>query len=138
MIELVLSLLSVLSTAPDAKCSSTIFGYKGDKWSGGNALYLARPVNSSDIGIAHRRYPLGSRVLVYLPRTNRHVVATVIDRGPYGAIAPDGTWFVKAGKNRYKPGRFRGCADLTPKLARLLQHKGRERIHIWRLHKRRR
>jgi hypothetical protein len=108
-------------------CSSTIFGQPGDKWAGGNALYLRRPVNRHDEGIAHRTLPIGSRVLVRNIRTGKASTATVIDRGPYGAIHR-GKWVLK--KRAHHKGRWRGCADLTPRTARLIEHNGREQVAV--------
>jgi len=145
MIHLVLIVFS-LSRPPDMRCQSTIFGL-GTKWDGGDALYLKRPINSSDIGIAHRTWPLGSWVLVENERTKRTAIARVIDRGPYGATH-DGSWFVPSkekrnprrlrerrlqGKRPLDRGRFRGCADLTPRLAKILGHDGRDPVSLWRM-----
>lgn len=127
-------------------CISTIFGMRGDKWAGGNALYLGRPVKPSvDVGIAHRTLPVGSLVVLNNPKKDTWVVAQVIDRGPYGALlgdneAPspgqyckerkDGSiWCVK--KKKSQAGKWRGCVDTTPKAAELLKHNGYQRIRYW-------
>lgn len=122
-------LLFALSSEPES-CMATKFGYPGDKHAGGNALYLKRPVNSRDVGIAHRTLPLGSWVLV--SHGDRAILAQVIDRGPYGAMHR-GKWRVK--KRRSQPGRWRGCADLTSRAAELLEHDGWGRVKIWRVSK---
>lgn len=132
---------------PPTECVSTIFGTKGDKWAGGGALYLGRPVDPQrDIGIAHRTLPVGSLVVLQNPlKPDKWVVATVVDRGPYGALlAPDEepaesqtcrtrrdgkVWCVK--KKRERPGKWRGCVDTTPKAAKLLEHNGFQRIRLW-------
>jgi hypothetical protein len=132
MSELVLILrvaVALIFGSPEV-CVSTIFGYPGDQWAGGNALLLKRPVNSRDLGIAHRTLPLGSEVLVYSQRTHRVSWAVVIDRGPYGAMY-DGRWRLK--KRRSDPGVWRGCADLTPRVARRLGHDGWDRIAVYQL-----
>ncbi len=108
-------------------CSSTIFGQPGDKWAGGDALHLGRPVGKNDEGIAHRTLPIGSRVMVRNLRTQQTTITTVIDRGPYGAIH-DGKWLVK--KRPHHPGKWRGCADLTPATASTIGHNGRERVSL--------
>lgn len=128
------------------KCISTIFGMKRDKWAGGNALYLGRPIKPKvDVGIAHRTLPVGSLVLLQNPKKKfRWVVAQVLDRGPYGAYLREGeepaegqtceekkmgTWCVKLRKSA--PGEWRGCVDTTPKAAKLLGHNGYQRIKYW-------
>lgn len=129
------------------QCSSTIFGMRGDKWAGGDALYLGRPVDPrKDVGIAHRTLPVGSKVVLQNPeKPELWVVAIVLDRGPYGANlrhdeAPDegqncmvrasGTvWCVK--KKASDPGTWRGCVDTTPEAARRLQHRGKQPIRYW-------
>jgi hypothetical protein len=65
-------------------------------------------------------------VLILNPRTRRIVMATVIDRGPYGAVMPDGTWGLK--RTSKDPGRYRGCIDLTPAASRMLGHNGFELV----------
>jgi hypothetical protein len=115
---------------PYQKCNSTIFGYRGDRWAGGKALYLKRKVDpKKDIGIAHRRLPLGSWVYVKHLRTRKRVRAQVIDRGPYGAMH-NGKWLIK--RRRSDPGKWRGCADLTPLAAKMIGHDGWDRVAIYR------
>lgn len=106
-------------------CNATIFGYKGDEHAGGSALFLKRPVNNKDVGIAHRTLPLGSKVVVQNLRTKSISIATVVDRGPYGAVYED-TWVLKLKKA--DPGQWRGCVDLTPALARGIHHSGYEKV----------
>lgn len=127
LLSLILALLGGNLNAKSEICSSTIFGQPGDKWAGGDALYLRRPVNRHDEGIAHRTLPLGSRVVVRNLRTQQSAIATVIDRGPYGAVHK-GKWVLK--KRSRHPGKWRGCADLTPATAQAIGHNGRERVEV--------
>lgn len=107
-------------------CLSTQFGHAGDGYGGRSPTILYdRPVSKKDIGIAHRRWPIGSKVLVVNVRTGLEAEAVVLDRGPYGKVDDDGKWFNgRKKKNREREGEYRGCADLTPRLARLIGHKG--------------
>ncbi len=123
-------MITILLLATTLACNATIFGYPGDKWAGGDALALKRPVNPTDMGIAHRTWPLGTTVMVYNPRTKLFAVGTVIDRGPYGAMHK-GKWVLK--RKRRDPGKWRGCVDLTPALAKAVQHNGYEKVRVWRL-----
>lgn len=108
-------------------CAATIFGYPGDGHGGRTpTLLTGEPVKATDVGIAHRRWPVGALVVVQSIRTGRAAIAVVIDRGPYGKISPDGQWF-NARKHRKRPGRFRGCVDMTPKLGSLIGFKKRGR-----------
>ena len=134
-------LLVAALMAPPERCSSTQFGYDGDVYAGGRAKHLGRPVDPQhDIGIAHRTLPLGSLVLLHVPDKETWVVAVVIDRGPYGRIAKDGSWYngasdwKRCGRNEKcypKGSRWNGCADLTPRAGRLLKHDGWERIELY-------
>jgi hypothetical protein len=130
MFDAILIVLTLLSK-PDETCNATRFGYPGDKWAGGAAVYLKRPVAGHDVGVAHRSLPLGSRVLVHNLESGRFAVGLVIDRGPYGAIDEDGEWALKLKKS--DPGKWRGCLDLTPSLADKLEHDGYGRVRVWAL-----
>ncbi len=115
-------------------CLSTVFGYSGDKHGGRTPTVLTgKPVRWYDIGIAHRTWPMGSRVKITNIRTNISVFGVVLDRGPYGKKDPKGVWFNsrQPKENRSKFGVFQGCADLTPTLAFLIGHnQGREKIRV--------
>lgn len=111
-------------------CLSTQFGHKGDGYGGRTPTVLYnRPVSSADVGIAHRSLPMGARVLVTNLRTGKSVVATVIDRGPWGKVDEKGNWF-NGRKQRKRKGRYRGCADLTPRLVQLLGHNKKELVKL--------
>jgi hypothetical protein len=121
-------------------CNSTIFGTPEDYATGSAgtvARYLRRPVDEvNDIGIAHRTLPLGSLVYITVPKLKTQAIAVVIDRGPYGRRAKDGSWYNGAAEwragRKYSPGsRWNGCADLSPELARILQHDGWEKVKLW-------
>ena len=63
------------------------FGHPGDGYGGRTpTIYYQRPVSKNDIGIAHRRFPIGSLVKVTNVRTGKSAKARVIDRGPYGKL----------------------------------------------------
>lgn len=111
-------------------CLATQFGHPGDGHGGRTPTILTKkPVTPSDIGIAHRTWPIGSVVLVANIRTNKSVLAVVIDRGPYGKLDAQGRWF-NARKERSREGAYRGCADLTPRLAKLIGHNRKERVRL--------
>lgn len=110
-------------------CFASTFGAPNDRQSGGDARCVHRPVRSSDVGVAHRTLPCGSRLFVMNPRTRKLIYAIVIDRGPYGATLPNGTWTLK--RYRRDPGKYRGCIDLTPGAARALGHNGFEPVDYW-------
>lgn len=130
MLAAAISVLVALGFQPMEKCNSTIFGYPGDKWAGGDALYYKRPIQPGDIGIAHRRLPVGSIIAVEHLDTGKWAIGRVVDRGPYGAIH-EGEWVLK--RRRSEPGKWRGCADLTPDMAMLIGHDGFDRVRVWRL-----
>lgn len=107
-------------------CWSSVFGFPGDRMSGGNARCIGRRIREGELGVAHRTLPCGSRVALYHPGTGRVVVAPVVDRGPYGATLEDGTWALK--RTREEPGRWRGALDLSRATADALGHNGFEKI----------
>jgi hypothetical protein len=51
-----------------------------------------------------------------------------MDRGPYGALLPNGKWGIKS--RRKDPGRWRGIIDLSPAMAKAIQLNGKERVRI--------
>lgn len=158
MIRILVELLSVLTGDPTQHfedrfgkaryCQkATIFGTHGDKWAGGDALYLGRPIRpEKDLGIAHRTLPVGSKVILQnAEHPEKWVVVTVVDRGPYGAVLREGekplasqrcmarrdgrVWCVK--KKKEQPGKWRGCVDTTPLAAKLIGHKGIQKVKYW-------
>jgi len=44
-----IAVLFAFFLGPPETCNSTFFGTPGDKWAGGDALYLKRPVNDRDV-----------------------------------------------------------------------------------------
>jgi hypothetical protein len=145
MLRILLEFLLTLSNGHAETCISTSFAHEGDKHAGGPSPFLGRRVRPDDHGIAHRFAPGLSWTVVYSPRTKLATAAPVIDRGPYGAnlrpheVAPPGSkvvtrkdgrrWYVK--KRGRWPGKWRGCADLTPPVAAAIQHRGFERVRIY-------
>lgn len=127
--EKILTLLRLLAGDPEV-CTATEFGAPGDRWAGGHALLLKRPVEPDDMGVAHRTLPLGSAVVVQSVATSKLAIGRVIDRGPYGAMV-DGQWAIKL--RRTDPGTWRACLDLTPRMARAIGHNGFARVRVWSL-----
>lgn len=122
-----LAALWLAQGAVSETCLSTTFGGVDDRYAGGRALYLGRHVTERDIGIAHRTLPGGSRVLVR--KGWRFVVASVIDRGPYGCVDARGRWGVCRRPDKRRP--YRGCADLTRRTASILGHDGRDVVTLY-------
>lgn len=123
-------------------CFSTQFGHLGDGYGGRTPTkHTKKPVTAADVGIAHRSWPMGARVRVTNLRTGLSHVGVVLDRGPYGKLTADGAWFNGSPgarrKGETRVGRWRGCADLTPTLAKLIRHNGRDRVRITLLGRRR-
>lgn len=91
-------------------------------------------MRSGDYGIAHRTWPMGTRVVVCNERTGLCGFGRVLDRGPYGARGSDGVWFIKSpGGEWSRPGRYLGCADLTPDLAGVIEHDGRDPVILYKI-----
>ncbi|MCP4448260.1 MAG: hypothetical protein GY811_23415 [Myxococcales bacterium] len=114
-------------------CWSTIFGQPGDGYGGRTPTVLyGRSVSPADMGIAHRTWPMGSRIRITNLRTKKSATGVVLDRGPYGKLDASGDWF-NSRRERSRVGKFRGCADLTPALAEAIGHDGKDKVKIERL-----
>lgn len=107
---------------------ATRFGDPGDLLTGAHLSCTHQRLQPGQLVCAHRTLPCGSVVMLQNPRTNRVAVCEVLDRGPFGAILPDGHWGVKIHAN--EPGKWRGLIDLAPSVATALDHNGRENIQI--------
>ena len=133
MIQLI---IAALLWAQPVICDSTIFGFPGDGYGGRTPTVLTgKPVTSADVGIAHRTWKMGTLIKVQNIRTGKVATGVVLDRGPYGMIDSGGWFNSRKERDRAKrAGRkaYRGCADLTPALAKLIGHDGRDKIRIWR------
>jgi hypothetical protein len=117
-------------------CSATVFGYPGDKHGGRTpTLLYKRPVAPGDMGIAHRTWPIGARIKITNLKNKKSARGVVLDRGPYGKIDEDGNWF-NSRRHRDREGTYRGCADVTPDLAEAIGHRGRTKVKIRLLRKR--
>ena len=114
-------------------CRSTEFGFPGDKYGGRTPTVLwKRPVQPGDMGIAHRRWPMGTWVVVENIRTGKSTLAQVADRGPYGKVDADGNWFNGA-RDKVREGKWKSCADLMPDVANEIDHNGTDRVRLTRL-----
>lgn len=75
---------------------------------------------------------MGARIRITNLRTKLSAEGVVLDRGPYGKLDKDGRWF-NSRRHRSRRGRYRGCADLTPALAKAIGHDGRDRVRLERI-----
>jgi hypothetical protein len=121
-------------------CLSTQFGHIGDGHGGRTpTIYYKRPVSKTDMGIAHRTWPIGAKIRITNLRTKKSAVGVVLDRGSYGMRDKKG-WFnsrkkknrarAKALKAKLGEKAYRGCADITYGLAAKIGHNGMERVRI--------
>lgn len=137
-------ILTFLMTTQTNVCRSTTFGQPGDKHGGTtNALGLGRPVNQTDLGIAHRTWPMWTMVKVTNTRTKKTAYGVVLDSGPYGMVDGAG-WFSarahgkmteRAKKRVAEVGQkaYRSCADLTYAFGIAVDHNGGDTIKLERL-----
>jgi len=123
-------------------CNGTTFATIDDEHVGGDSPYLNREILPTDLGIAHRRFPLGSKVELLNLRTNRSTVVRVIDRGPFGMVDDQGVWrngverfrkALRAGKPIPRDG-WRACVDMTPATAKRIGADGFEPVLVRRVH----
>lgn len=126
-------------------CNATTFAQPGDKWLGGDSPVLRRKILPTDNGVAHREFPLGRWVSITSLRTGETTEARVIDRGPFGRIDEDGDWYNgvevfreanRAGEDIPKDG-WRGCLDMTPRVANAIDADGFEPVVVHLLPKKR-
>lgn len=120
-------LAHTVAHAHDLRGRATRFAYPGDKWAGGDARCLGRPVRQDEPGIAHRTLPCGTLVRIRNHRTGCVTIAPVVDRGPYGAMH-DGRWVIK--RRASDPGVWRGVVDLTPATFAALGAKSFDRVTL--------
>ena len=100
-------------------------GPKDGRW-GGQAMACAPDYRIAEgmHVVANRTLPCGTIVAFQSVRTGRQTIGVVMDRGPFGAIGPDGKWFPKVGKRKHEPGVHRGEFDLAYSLYDELGLKG--------------
>ena len=134
-----LALLAALTATAAARTetgNASVFAFRGDKWQGGRSPCLGRQVRPTDHVVAHRTLPCGTRVRVTNLRTGLKTIATVANRGPYGACLDDdyrggfrcNKWALK--RRRSDPGRWRGVLDITPAVATAIEHDGWDRVRL--------
>jgi hypothetical protein len=124
---LVAALMGNASLSVD-KGLATRYGDPGDRMAGPHLSCTHKKLAPGQLVCAHRTLPCGTVVMLENPRTGRFAVCEVLDRGPFGAILPDGGWGVKIRAS--EPGSWRGLIDLAPAVAQALSHNGRERVRI--------
>lgn len=147
-----------LSPRQPRACLATVFANidkatgKVEKMAGEQFFCTRKKTNPKVFGIAHRSWPCGTKVLIVNIRNGRSVVAPVIDRGPYWAVARrcsrDAIGFAshacwRNGKPVVKKRLIHrkwthgNCVDVTPPVARRLRLRGKEPVIIYRLPRRR-
>jgi hypothetical protein len=133
-ITLLMALYNTMMTNAVAQhtCVASVFGYEDDEHKGGEAICVHRDLRPDEIGIANRDLPCFAKVMLINPRTNRKVVARVLDHGPYGAVYK-GHWVVK--RKPSDRGQWRGCVDLTQQAQKMLHHNGFEKLIYYTLNK---
>lgn len=128
------------------------YGYKGDRFETWNQPFACSAILKKrwgykryqagvKIGVSHRTLPCGTKILICrlptkspipnynVPRGTTCTPAVVVDRGPYGALDPQGHWHRRS---RLRPGeRWRGIVDLLPPVAAKLGVRGLEQVVIW-------
>jgi rare lipoprotein A (peptidoglycan hydrolase) len=107
---------------------ATRYGDPGDRLGQQRLSCTNKRMLPGQLVCAHRTLPCGSVVVLENPRNGQLALCQVLDRGPFGAILPDGGWGVKI--RRSEPGAWRGLIDLSPAVAKALGHNGRERVRI--------
>ena len=106
-----------------------VFGTAGDRLAGGPLACSGRPLGARELVCAHRTLPCGTALLVQNVRTQRVVPCLVLDRGPYGALLPNGQFVIK--KKRRQQGTWRAVVDLAPQVAALLGITGVEPVRLY-------
>ncbi len=73
-----------------------------------------RILNDSDLVVAHREAPCGTKITVCNVRTEKCVIATKLDAGPFGKIK----------------GEYTSIIDISPGVAKAIKFNGFEKIMI--------
>lgn len=121
--------------SPDIVGRASRYGGPSDGRWGGAALACA-PDYHVERGYhvcAHRTLPCGTVLAVQAVSTRKTTWCRVMDRGPFGALDPDGVWFPKVGKHRELPGVYRGEIDMAFSAYNELGLKGIGAVRIWKL-----
>lgn len=120
------TMLALASTIPNGyDIAKTQRGVATVYWPGdghsGSTCADGKPFTTTRCHIAHRTWPLGSKVRVCSRKTGRCTISFVGDRGPFGAcdhlgqkphsFSCKGKWLIKI--RRRDPGTWRGIADLS-------------------------
>jgi hypothetical protein len=108
---------------------ATRFGDPGDRLTGKHLSCTHQHLAPGQLACAHRTLPCGTTLILENPRNGRFAMCQVLDRGPFGAILPSGSWGMKI--KRTQPGEWRGILDMAPAVADALGHNGRERVRIF-------
>ena len=106
-----------------------VFGTAGDRLAGGPLACSGRMLGPRELVCAHRTLPCGTALLVQNVRTQRVVPCLVLDRGPYGALLPNGQFVIK--KKKRQQGTWRAVVDLAPQVAALLGITGVEPVRLY-------
>ena len=126
-------------------CVASVFGTPGDKLSGTYSACSGEKLEEFEYGIAHRKLPCGTKVIIKNRKTQRFTLAKVVDRGPYGAGTPGLDWYIKRKQDESPPEDlchqlndanclprpWRGCIDLLPGTADLIGLSGRSEVKMW-------
>lgn len=107
---MLLPILLAQLIAPPQLGNAGVYGYPGDRWDNGQLACRQR----AQYGVAHRTLPCGTRVVIC---SKRCVVATAIDRGPFGALDERGRYVVRRHGLRRGDRGYRGALDLRPETA---------------------
>lgn len=114
-------------------------GGSGDNGMHGRITATGETFNPDDITCASRDIPLNTIVMIEDVKTGNRTYCRVNDRGPYGAVKPDGTWvamfktskgyitrghdgrgWTKRKLHKTKPASYRGILDMSRGTAKSL------------------
>lgn len=115
------------------------YGYPGDKLAGKKEFacqdILIKKLGKKHWnemlarGVAHRTLPCGTDVVICSRHSYRCTLATIVDRGPFGALDEKGRWHRR---RRLGPKEhWRGILDLLPRPAKVLGIMGVQNVVVW-------
>jgi rare lipoprotein A (peptidoglycan hydrolase) len=125
---LVLTFLGATTVIHD-RGLATRFGDPGDPLDGNHLSCTHQKMQPGELACAHRTLPCGTVLMLQNPRTRKVAVCEVLDRGPFGAVLPNGDWGIK--RHSDEAGAWRGILDLSPAVADALDFNGREKVHVF-------
>lgn len=102
-----------------------------ERWNNGKFACGGRWKDPNRPVCAHRWIPCHTWIEVENTKNGSTAWCEVMDRGPYGALTPEGQWVLKRPRDpKTKLARWRGIIDLSPSVSKAIGTNGWARVKI--------